>query len=152
MLEDLITYSDLLFGADDNGPAPAIFPPGPALSRSGVLTMPPAEDPMHPGTSRTKVRMVSPDTEKPDPMLETGPAAAGPSADLSTDATPTATRTGAIKMAPPTFTQDKQLDLLFEPSAVPQSMREAIGSDYHVGPLNRSVNSQLMSGAAPCFY
>lgn len=140
MLEDLITYSDLLFGADDNGPAPAIFPPGSALSRSGVLAPPAFEDSLHPGTSRTKFRMISPDTEKPDPVTENAAAliddnAAGPSAVPASDATPEATRPSPTTIAPPSYTQDKQLDLLFEPSAIPQSMRDGIGSDYHVSLL-----------------
>lgn len=147
LLEDLITYSDLLFGADDNGSAPAIFPPESALSRSGAISYQPVEDGLHPGSSRTKFMMVTPEEEKPEPTpaaaiatlsaIPTGVIGLGQSASKSMS--PAHGAPGVVSMPPPTFTQDKQLDLLFDPKDIPQSLRDVIGSDFHVSWLMETL-------------
>lgn len=138
LLEDLISYSDLLFGAEDIPAAPGVLPPGAALSRSGVKSYHPVADGPHPGSSRTKFKLLNPADQDALPGSSSSASLSGlaqpadhaleaPTHELDADmAAETAT-------APvDALTPDDELDLLFDPEAIPQGMRDALGPDLHV--------------------
>ena len=62
VLEDLITFSDLLFSDMTEPQAPNLLPPGSSLTRTGAISFHPVEDGPHPGSSRTRVQIVNADT------------------------------------------------------------------------------------------
>jgi hypothetical protein len=150
VLEDLITYSDLvrhrtqgqadlqLFSAEE--PVAPALPPGSALSRSGVLTYHPIDDGSQPGSSRTRIQIL--DTSKMTPSAVGVPEEGGKRLtvpEMSTSATTSATMTPlassviAEESVPlRSFTTDDDLELLFDPSIIPPSLSE-IGEEYHVG-------------------
>jgi hypothetical protein len=140
MLEDLISFADLLFGQEDVQPAPGILPPGSALSRSGVISYHPVVDGPHPGSSRTKFRLGQPSDGKT--MMTTSSSAtslpalaAGSHNDAAAEevqvVAPVIAQLEQAELQS-ALTPDEDLDLLFDPSSIPQTMRDEIGSAYHV--------------------
>ncbi|KAK6904389.1 hypothetical protein I203_105202 [Kwoniella mangroviensis CBS 8507] len=141
VLEDLITFSDLLFGVDSPVVAPTTLPPGPALSRSGVLSHHPIDEGPQPGSSRTKIKISQPPVESTD--VKTSPIIS----DNSSNAAPTTNEPGTAKpLAVPqfadpdpveigVFTPDDKLDLLFDPKHIPKSMKEGLPDNIHIRPL-----------------
>ncbi|ORY26225.1 hypothetical protein BCR39DRAFT_560615, partial [Naematelia encephala] len=142
VLEDIITYSDLLFGAESPSQAPGTLPPGSALSRSGVLSYHPIQDGPQPGSARTRVEIVNPG-EQPLSMEQTLTPSSGSKTtesvipDIRTDLAPVvpAFQRTPSSMPDPEFTPDDQLELLFDPKIVPASLKDALGADYHARPL-----------------
>ena len=139
VLEDLITYSDLLFSEISEPQAPTLLPPGSGLSRTGVISYHPVQDGPHPGSARTRVQIVNADTT----AISASPAAPRSSAGHVEEPGQIASGSGAvITVDPPlspatsmpkrSFTEDYQLELLFDPGLIPASMREGLQEDYHV--------------------
>jgi len=139
VLEDLITYSDLLFSEISEPQAPTLLPPGSGLSRTGVISYHPVQDGPHPGSARTRVQIVNADTTaisaspvQPRPSAvhveEPGQIASGSGAVITVDP-PLSPATSMLKRS---FTEDNQLELLFDPGLIPASMREGLQEDYHV--------------------
>ncbi|WWC91300.1 uncharacterized protein L201_006243 [Kwoniella dendrophila CBS 6074] len=139
VLEDLITFSDLLFGVDSPVIAPTALPPAPALSRSGVLSYHPVDEGPQPGSSRTKIKISQPTEDSNN--IKSSPVIS----DSSSDAAPTTNEPGTAR--PPAvphfhdntemnvFTPDDKLDLLFSPTHIPSSMRLGLPDNVHVRPL-----------------
>ncbi|KAK4686696.1 glucosamine-phosphate N-acetyltransferase, partial [Tremellales sp. Uapishka_1] len=119
VLEDLITYADLLFGDEAISQAPTVLPPGAALSRNGVLSYYPPEDGLQPGSSRTRVRVSNSASRNPPSSLPLR---------SSEEAQPT--------VSPPVFTPDSKLDLMFDPMLIPATMKSSLPPDLHVRPLS----------------
>jgi hypothetical protein len=153
LLEDMITYTDLLFGAEDMPQASALLPPGTALSRSGVISFHPVDDGPQPGSARTRYKVDDPGeptTVLPTRMesifalspegagLRTNGDVTGQQANViggnkSMNAITKAEPITAAKSASESpFTPDEELDLLFDPSFIPQSLRDSLGPDLHV--------------------
>ncbi|WVQ75466.1 hypothetical protein IAR50_005091 [Cryptococcus sp. DSM 104548] len=139
VLEDLITYSELLFGADSPLQAPRVLPPDSGLSHSGVLTQDVGVDGPRPGTSRTKIR-IAPDDGT---LSETS---ARPVAErLNSGGHSSVTVTGQAEVTPVAeygrgaargvFTPDEDLTLQFDPSLIPAFMREGLPENIHLRPL-----------------
>ncbi|WRT68976.1 uncharacterized protein IL334_005958 [Kwoniella shivajii] len=141
VLEDLITFSDLLFRVDSPVVAPTAVPPGPALTRSGVLSYHPIDDGAQPGSSRTKIKIsqaAQPNENKSSPIVS----------DLSLEGSPTTNDPGTVKPAAITqfgdssslgiFTPDDKLNLLFDPTIIPIKMRENVPAAIHIRPLSSS--------------
>ncbi|WVQ81563.1 hypothetical protein IAT38_003687 [Cryptococcus sp. DSM 104549] len=196
VLEDLITFSDLLFAAESPIQAPNVLPPGSALSRSGVISYHPVDDGPIPGSSRTKIKISQPgetpretpsgtpkDTPGGSPVgaeqekereVEGEGSAVGttstamavemgigvgerdahhvvgagaygerPATDrsLSSDSgglvvgNPFKEKMEEVEQEREAWTQDKELELLFDPSLIPASMREGLADDIHIRPL-----------------
>ncbi|WVF65636.1 hypothetical protein IAT40_000367 [Kwoniella sp. CBS 6097] len=156
VLEDLITFSDLLFGVDSPPVAPTALPPGPALSRSGVLSHHPIDEGLQPGSSRTKIKISQPtsgpapaqgvqgDSQTPKSALGLSPALSRSISELvegeRTDEPGTAKPAVVAQMEEPLmaaggFTPDDQLDLLFDPKHIPVSLKEGLPDAVHVRPL-----------------
>lgn len=154
VLEDLITYSDLvsarattvvlpnLEGADppqlfsaEEPVAPAL-PPGSALSRSGVMSYHAIDDGPQPGSSRTRIRIVNPDeTEPTGSSTEDGVDATTRDASAKVPAASVLLAADGPSAAPPlAHTPDDDLDLLFDPALVPPSLKN-LGSEYHVSSI-----------------
>ncbi|WVW79250.1 hypothetical protein I302_101216 [Kwoniella bestiolae CBS 10118] len=144
VLEDLITFSDLLFGVDSPVVAPTALPPGPALSRSGVLSHHPMDEGPQPGSSRTKIKISQPTQDSND--IKTSPVVS----DSGSEAAPTTNEPGTAKPlavsqfaeADPVemgvFTPDEKLDLLFDPKHIPQSIMVGLPENIHLRPLASS--------------
>ena len=139
VLEDLITYSDLLFSEISEPQAPTLLPPGSGLSRTGVISYHPVQDGPHPGSARTRVQIVNADTTaiSASPVQprssavhveEPGQIASGSGAVITVDPP----LSPAASMPKRSFTEDDQLELLFDPGLIPASMREGIPDEYHV--------------------
>ncbi|WWC64114.1 uncharacterized protein I303_106722 [Kwoniella dejecticola CBS 10117] len=142
VLEDLITFSDLLFGVDSPIVAPTALPPGPALSRAGVLSYHPIDDGPQPGSSRTKIKISQP-TDPSDDVKAASPIIS----ETSSDAAPTTNEPGTAKplalpqfddplVATEPFTPDDQLDLLFDAKHIPTGLRESLPDNVHIRPLS----------------
>ncbi|OCF40236.1 hypothetical protein I317_05929 [Kwoniella heveanensis CBS 569] len=140
VLEDLITFSDLLFGVDSPAVAPTALPPGPALSRSGVLSYHPVDEGLQPGSSRTKIKISQPGSA-PAQGQSGGQT---PKSALGTNEPGTAKPATVAQMEEPLsnmvggrngFTPDDQLDLLFDPKHIPATLRDGLPEDVHVRPL-----------------
>nr|XP_019009767.1 uncharacterized protein I206_05327 [Kwoniella pini CBS 10737]OCF48548.1 hypothetical protein I206_05327 [Kwoniella pini CBS 10737] len=141
VLQDLITFSDLLFGAESPILAPTALPPGPALSRSGVLSYHPLDEGPQPGSSRTKIK-ISHSTD------QTSEAKASPIiSEESSDAAPTTNEPGTAKplaiaqfgdtpIKEETYTPDDRLDLLFESKHIPANLRNDLPDGLHIRPLS----------------
>lgn len=131
--------------------APNLLPPGSSLTRTGAISFHPVEDGPHPGSSRTRVQIVNADTtalhqppvdqitipevaareQEPVDEQDTVREASGDSAQIVVD--PPATMAEPETTMPKrSFTQDDQLELLFDPGLIPASMREGIPDEYHV--------------------
>lgn len=149
VLEDLITYSTLLFSEVSEPQAPNLLPPGSGLSRAGVISFHPVEDGPNPGSSRTRVQIVNADTTalyQPPVDQVTSPEGISQelmairSRQVSGDDAPIVVEPPTTSADPDstipkrTFTEDAQLDLLFDPGLIPASMREGIPDEYHVSP------------------
>lgn len=147
MLEDLITYSDLLFSEMTEPQAPNLLPPGSSLTRTGAVSFHPVEDGPRPGSSRTRVQIVNADTtsihqsQPPTPVDQikspevytqepTAENSAGDEALIVVDPPSTAEPGSSIPKR--SYTQDDQLELLFDPGLIPASMREDLPDEYHV--------------------
>ncbi|WVQ93286.1 hypothetical protein IAU59_000353 [Kwoniella sp. CBS 9459] len=155
VLEDLITFSDLLFGVDSPPVAPTALPPGPALSRSGILSYHPADEGLQPGSSRTKIKISQSATEAgagqaqgggqtPKSALGLSPALSKSSSELvageRTNEPGTAKPAAVAQMEEPLLaggelTPDDRLELLFDPKHIPSSLREGLPDEVHVRPL-----------------
>lgn len=143
-----------------------MFPPGAALSRSGVISYHPVDDGPQPGSSKTRFKLLSPSTEPPSLPPRRGVHAehlidlndepeadstdqhdlARPIGDHDASAppqipTPIFERNNPI-MPVPEFTPDTDLELLFDPALIPTSFIEAVQADttrqLHVRPLSSS--------------
>ncbi|WVR09117.1 hypothetical protein IAU60_006179 [Kwoniella sp. DSM 27419] len=126
VLEDLITFSDLLFRVESPTLVPSAAPPGPALSRSGVLTRESADDKLRAGSSRTKITLSAAGTDDHShqraPPYD-GAVSSHSLANVSTDPSESP------------FTPDDELELLFDPSLIPTSLRQQLPDGVHVRPL-----------------
>lgn len=156
LLEDIITYSDLLFGAEDMPHASALLPPGVALSRAGVISFHPVDDGPQPGSSRTRYKVVDP-TEHPTTLVPGGTSASATPLEgaversigdlqgqqpVGMEEPDSAIAAADVNSAPSSpgrsaFTPDEELDLLFDPSFIPKNLRDSLGSDLHVGHQSR---------------
>ena len=114
----MITHADALFSLDDVPHARGVLPPGSAITRAGNISYRPVEDGPKPGSSRTKIQILKPGEDKPK----------SPKVGLQTPVF----ESEEPVMPVPTFTPDEELDLLFDPTIIPQSLRDAIGDAYHV--------------------
>ncbi|CAD6579224.1 MAG: hypothetical protein TREMPRED_002428 [Tremellales sp. Tagirdzhanova-0007] len=137
VLEDLITYSDLLFGADTPPQVPIVLSPN-----AGTVSL-------QPGSSRTRVQITAPSpnshgspTRTPQtPVIRESPLRNTlPSLPFTNISLPSTNMSNAVDEShsrpfAPTFTPDAELDLLFNPSLIPSTMREAVGPEFHVRPL-----------------
>ena len=112
----MITHADILFSADSPMQIPTLPP------RPEGATQPVDNNPT-PGSSRTKIQILKPGAD--------GKAARTPKTVVRS---PTLEH-DQLLMPLPTFTRDEELDLLFDPALIPQSMRDAAGDAYHVRPL-----------------
>lgn len=169
LLEDIITYSDLLFGAEDMPHASALLPPGVALSRAGVISFHPVDDGPQPGSSRTRYKVVDP-TEHPTTLGPGGTSASATPPEGAVERSigdlqgqqpvvmeepDSAIVAADVNSAPSSagrsaFTPDEELDLLFDPSFIPQNLRDSLGSDLHVGHQSREKKNRLMTGTTTC--
>jgi hypothetical protein len=127
VLEDLITYSDLLFSEVTEPQAPSLLPPGSGLSRSAVISHHPVHDGPHPGSSRTRVQIVNADTT----VLQTSPVEQTPESVNITVNPPMSSPESTMPKRK--YTEDDRLKLLFDPGLIPVSMRDGLSEDYHVG-------------------
>jgi hypothetical protein len=144
VLEDLITYSDLLFSEMTEPQAPNLLPPGSGLTRTGAISFHPVEDGPHPGSSRTRVQIVNADTTSlhrspVDRVASPEVFAQEPVISRSADEAvivvdPPSTTKPESTIPKRSFTRDEQLELLFDPGLIPASMRERIPDEYHVRP------------------
>lgn len=159
MLEDLITFSDLLFSEMTEPQAPNLLPPGSGLSRTGVISFHPVDDGPHPGSSRTRVQIVNADTttiqRSPADQLVVSPEAmqggtvatarsrqaSGDEALIVVDP-PARSEEPESTMPKRSFTEDSQLDLLFDPGLIPASMRDGLPDEYHVSCCCGDVESE----------
>ncbi|KAK8843370.1 hypothetical protein IAR55_007027 [Kwoniella newhampshirensis] len=144
VLEDLITFSDLLFGVDSPIQAPNVLPPGSALSRNGVLSYHPVDDGPQPGSSRTKIKIYQPE-DIPTSTPGDTPVRSSSASSLSSLGHDTLgpsqlddASNGLVEQSHPvtSFTPDEELHLLFDPRLVPPSLRRAMPEDVHVRPLS----------------
>ncbi|WWD21112.1 hypothetical protein CI109_105593 [Kwoniella shandongensis] len=138
VLEDLITFSDLLFGIDSPIQAQSVLPPGSTLSRSGVISEHPVVDVPQPGSSRTKIKIYqSGETETPKDTPKGSPSASSLSSLGHETVGPRNGNTNTEESQPiATFTPDKELDLLFDARLIPPVLRRALPEDLHVRPLS----------------
>lgn len=148
MLEDLITFSDLLFSEMTEPQAPNLLPPGSGLSRTGVISFHPVVDGPQPGSSRTRVQIVNADTTtiqgSPDQIVvdpeatQGGTAATSKSREASGDGAlivvdpPSRSAEPESTMPKRSFTEDGHLDMLFDAGLIPASMRDGLPEEYHV--------------------
>ena len=99
------------------------------------------QDGPHPGSARTRVQIVNADTT----AISASPVAAQPRSSTGHVEEPGQIASGSgamITVDPPlspaasmpqrSFTEDDQLELLFDPGLIPASMREGLQEDYHV--------------------
>lgn len=128
--------------------APKLLPPGSSLTRTGATSFHPVEDGPHPGSSRTRVQIVNADTtslhQAPQPSMSVDQIRSPevytqePIAERSTEdealivVDPPSTTEPERNMPKRSFTQDDQLELLFDPGLIPASMREGLPEEYHV--------------------
>lgn len=149
MLEDLITYADLVSGlycswrgqgksetlivqlfSSEQDSSPSSSTP----SRHGVKSEYGVVDGPHPGSSRTKLQIVAPIPEK---GTATGPGLAEgvDRADTAqTGRRGTGTDAELAELASVTmYTPDEELELLFDPKLIPITLQKAVGPEYHVG-------------------
>lgn len=130
VLEDLITFSDLLFG-DDFAPAPAAVPLGvSAAAFPGAPHPRVPEDPRQPGSSRTKIQITSPNVT-PERLPQAQDVSTSRAAGLPM---PSPSFEESITTA--TFTADVELDLLFDPTLIPSTLQDGVDDQYHVRPLS----------------
>ena len=126
LLEDIINHSALLFGAE-----------GPNTSTTGspsdvTASQPDAGDGAKPGSSRTRIQIVAPgESAEHAPKPQASPTI------IKTTPTPMF-ESADPGMPAPTFTPDEQLELMFDPAVIPESMRDALGDAYHVSTRLRS--------------
>lgn len=164
VLEDLITFSDLLFSEMTEPQAPNLLPPGSGLSRAGAISFHPVEDGPHPGSSRTRVQIVNADTtaiyDSPidaaaaQAQAEAGAKSREASGDSGDNANalivvdPPATTIAEPESTMPkrSFTKDGQLDLLFDAGLIPASMRDGLPDEYHVS-LSHHISCTFLLGA-----
>jgi hypothetical protein len=100
------------------------------------------QDGPHPGSARTRVQIVNADTTAihASPVEQTGPTLAGEAQQASgsgaviTVDPPFSPDSGMPKRS---FTDDGQLELLFDPGLIPASMRDGLQEDYHVRTILR---------------
>ncbi|EIW67032.1 hypothetical protein TREMEDRAFT_34219 [Tremella mesenterica DSM 1558] len=127
VLEDLITFSDMLFGGDP------VLPSGPQTT-SDQGTRHALEDDGRPGSARTKVQIISsqssPERRRTElaPVISPERIAGLPMASEI----PVAAENSILGSV---FTPDEELDLLFDPGLIPQSMRDGLSAEYHIRPL-----------------
>jgi len=144
--------------------ASALLPPGTALSRAGVISFHPVDDGPQPGSSRTKYKVTDPAEPVSDPPGESASLPLSqmghgePSMPVSHEreirgleetmpanaAHETHIRSATIV---PSFTPDEDLELLFDPSLIPQSMRDSLGPGLHVRFPRRT---SLTAGTPSC--
>jgi len=103
------------------------------------------QDGPHPGSARTRVQIVNADTTAISPtpveprstaghVEEPGQIASGSGAVITVDPP----LSPVASMPQRSFTEDDQLELLFDPGLIPASMREGLQGDYHVGFVSSS--------------
>jgi hypothetical protein len=134
VLEDLISFSDLLFGADSPRSAPGMLPPGSGLSKNGVISYHPVDDGPQPGSSRTRIQISAPGEDIPLGLTEdTENGASNTLVNPESITRPALLqRTSSESSRWQSWTPDDELTLLFPSSLIPDTIREAVGEDIHV--------------------
>jgi hypothetical protein len=118
-----------------------------------VISYHPVQDGLIPGSSRTKVQYVNPGEIQDSPVEQRSGLADLPAATAGVVGTPSshaqgianasqfATDPASSSIPPPQasiaqpeidFTPDSELELLFDPSLIPASMRQGLSAAYHV--------------------
>ncbi|KAL7421481.1 hypothetical protein Q5752_004368 [Cryptotrichosporon argae] len=122
--------------------APGVLPPGTALSRSGVKSYHPVDDGPHPGSSRTRIRIVNLNDDSPAASqvdLTSSPASsrrAGVEKSVPALAVTSPKEFGNTRTLPVLpFTPDHALVPLFDPDLIPSTLKSGVGDDLHVRPL-----------------
>lgn len=119
--------------------APTLLPPGTGLSRNGVLSYHAVMDGPQPGSSRTRVQIITPDDKPPqftaqtaqsDELAENVIQSSPPT--LPEIPTGTPFKHPQSSMPAPQFTENDELDLLFDPKLISPAMHETVGSHLHV--------------------
>ncbi|ORX39052.1 hypothetical protein BD324DRAFT_618344 [Kockovaella imperatae] len=121
-LEDIISHADVLFSSEEPTLPPSSLSSGSTIAQRGNVHQPADVISDIPGSSRTRIQI----TKSGGKSKPTSPQVV-PQSPFFEGEQPV--------MPEPTFTPDGELELLFDPTLIPQSLRDAIGDAYHVRPL-----------------
>ncbi|WVO15309.1 hypothetical protein L204_102965 [Cryptococcus depauperatus] len=149
LLEDLVTNSDLFFAPPPSPTKASDSLSSSVLSRSGLLPEAANVDEAHPGSSRTKFKILQPQgdennfetKEKISPVNNTTAITMIPDiavgegshtvAEFATINLETMTKQQSTRI----FTPDEDLTLLFDPGLIPASVRDNLPDNIHIRPL-----------------